>query len=222
MCSSDPSYPGQASFPVTVRNLGKAPIYWPRLDAAVTLAQQERKFNVFISEPEQGTARLEPGAEMEFTAILVPRSDYKNPTGFAERIKFTATGLNCEPVKSWIAAEFQTPELHFESIVFDNQADSPSLTLTVINRGKSPLSSPEVTIRLIPATSDAKDKEDTLAAMPLELASGATRTFSLSLRDEAMIRRLRESPDTAQWSVSIDQYDPAPHCWISPPTPIHR
>ena len=118
------SYPGQASFPVTVRNLGKAPIYWPRLDAAVTQAQQERKFNVFICEP-----------------------------------------------------------------------------------------------RALPATPDAKDEEDTLAVMPLELASDATRTFSLSLTDEA-IRRLRESPDTAQWSVSIDQYDPALHCWISPPTPI--
>ncbi len=189
------------------------------MDAAVTQAQQERKFNVFICEPEQGTARLQPGAEMEFTATLVPRSDYQNPTGFAERIVFTATGLNCDSVESCVAAEFQTPELHFESIVFDNQADSPSLTLTVINRGKSPLSSPEVTIRLIPATPDAKDEEDTLAVMPLELASDATRTFSLSLTDE-VIRRLRESPDTAQWLVSIGQYDPAPHCWISPPTPI--
>ena len=92
------AYAGRNAVPIRLRNFGTAPMYWPRVTAAETHGKEKRKFDVFIRWPERAAPVVEPGDKQSLRPPL-GRGANKNPTRFDEEIKFTATGLNCEPVE---------------------------------------------------------------------------------------------------------------------------
>ena len=113
--------------------------------AAVTDASRNASSMSSSAGPSKQSPVLEPGEQAEFTAVLVPRCDYENPTRFDEEIRFTATGLNCEPVEFQVAAEFQTPELQWDVSPSGNRRrDAPVLLVTMRNKGEATLGSREV------------------------------------------------------------------------------
>ncbi len=213
------SYPGQNSFPITVRNVRAAPVYWPRIGAAVTDAKEKRKFDVFIQWPEHAIPVVNPGERVEFTAVLMPRSDYENPTRFAEEIKFIATGLNREPVELPVVAEFQTPELELGPVVLDTRSDTPGVALTVLNRGQTCAASREVAVSLSPATSPALKAGKQARRDSSRSGVGRGMRLPLPLSDE-LAQRLHDSLPDGRWTVSVIQRDPVPHRWTSSPLPI--